>query len=80
MNAQITNLVLPKSVTLISSQAFSGSINRVFYEGTEEEWNEIDIKAYNYALDNTKYFYSEAEPTTDGNYWHYVNGEIVIWE
>lgn len=26
------------------------------------------------------YWYSEEEPTTDGNYWHYVDGEIVVWE
>ena len=65
---------------MINSQAFNNGINKIFYEGTEEEWNEIDIKAYNYAFDNTKYFYSETEPTTSGNYWHYVNDEIVIWE
>jgi hypothetical protein len=25
------------------------------------------------------YHYSESQPTTDGNYWHYVNGTPTIW-
>lgn len=27
----------------------------------------------------TKYFYSESEPTEEGNFWHYVDGEPTIW-
>ena len=25
------------------------------------------------------YYYSEIEPITLGNYWHYVDGEPVVW-
>ena len=26
------------------------------------------------------YYYSESEPTTVGNYWHYVDGQAVAWQ
>lgn len=31
-------------------------------------------------LDKTVYYYSETEPTTNGNFWHYVDGEVTIWQ
>ena len=54
----------------------------MYYNGTEEEWNNIDIEDYNFDLtDADIYFYSESEPSdTAGNYWHYdENGVPVIW-
>lgn len=27
----------------------------------------------------TRYYYSESQPVESGKYWHYVDGEIVIW-
>jgi len=55
----------------------------VYYEGTEEEWARVNINNEynaNKALNNaTKYFYSENEPTTEGNYWHYVDGVVTKW-
>ena len=32
-----------------------------------------------WAANLTVYFYSETEPTEEGNYWHYVNGVPVAW-
>lgn len=30
--------------------------------------------------DTTRYYYSEAQSTADGNYWHYdENGDIAVW-
>ena len=28
----------------------------------------------------TVYYYSELQPLSKGNYWHYVNGDIAIWD
>jgi hypothetical protein len=27
----------------------------------------------------TRYYYSETEPTEEGNFWHWVDGEVVVW-
>ena len=31
-------------------------------------------------IDYDVYLYSEAAPSNEGNYWHYVDGNITIWE
>ena len=79
----LTSITIPDSVTSIGSSAFSGcaSLDTVYYAGTEAEWSKISIDSYNSNLTSaTRYYYSETEPTTDGNYWHYdENGEVVVW-
>jgi hypothetical protein len=44
------------------------------------DWLKISIKNLNEPLINaTCYYYSENEPTTTGNYWHYdENGNVVV--
>ena len=79
---QMKEIVLPKTITAIEENAFSScnSLENVYFEGTLEEWNSINIARGNSCLlDSTIYIYSESNPTESGNYWHYVNGEIVIW-
>jgi hypothetical protein len=59
-------------------------IEKVFFMGTKDTWDnwpegEKGIK--NGQLFNaTIYFYSQEEPTDDGNYWIMVNGEVIIWD
>ena len=63
------------------------SLKTVYYAGTADDWAKIDIGDYNYGLFSaTRYYYSETKPALnsdgtayDGNYWHYDNGEVVIW-
>jgi hypothetical protein len=77
-----TSITIPSSVTSIGNWAFEDcySLNAVYYTGTESEWNAINVGANNDKLTNaTRYYYSETAPTTEGNYWHYVDGEIVVW-
>ncbi|MBQ7768148.1 MAG: leucine-rich repeat protein [Oscillospiraceae bacterium] len=82
---QITDLVIGKDITSFGSEnfeAYSSSLKRVYYEGTQQEWNNVEIKTLrNQKLINAeKYFYSETEPTTEGNFWHYnANGVVTIW-
>ena len=78
----LTSITIPDSVTRIGYYAIFGctSLNTVYYKGTAIEWNAISISGYNDSLlSATRYYYSETAPTEEGNFWHYVDGEIVVW-
>ena len=82
---RVESLYIPASVTEFNGgfQFFNSSFKKIYYGGTQEAWNNInkDEENSNKALkDMTIYFYSEDTPSTDGNYWHYVDGIITIWE
>lgn len=49
----------------------------VYYLGTEEDWSLVENNA---SLPNRViYYYSEMEPISSGNYWHYVDGIATKW-
>ena len=80
--SSLTSMVIPDGLTSIGDKAFYGcsSLTIVYYQGAENEWAEIEIGSDNYRLtDATCYYYSENEPTTLGNYWHYVDGVLTEW-
>jgi hypothetical protein len=59
------------------------NLTSVYYMGTAEDWDKISIDSGNSCLTSaTKYYYSETEPTANGNYWHYATDGItpVIWK
>ena len=80
---ELTSIKIPVSITSIGFRAFDGctGLTTVYYEGTETEWDEISIDINgNNALSMEKvYFYSETQPTEEGNYWHYINGVPIVW-
>ena len=86
----IESISISDSVTSIGKNAFyyCNSLSTVYYGGKAEEWADISIDSTgNDKLTSaTVYYYSETEPALnedetayDGNYWHFVEGEIVIW-
>ncbi|MDD3231822.1 MAG: leucine-rich repeat domain-containing protein [Clostridia bacterium] len=83
----LTNIIIPKSVTIIGSSAFDNCSNltNIYYLGSTEDWQSITIDANNSNLISaTKYYYIENEedvPDDGGNYWHYDEDGItpIIW-
>ena len=57
------------------------SIKEVYYTGEELEWSSLNIsESSNSILNATVYYYSETKPTSAGEYWHYVDDVVTIWE
>jgi hypothetical protein len=81
--SSLTSVTIPDSVTSIGNSAFYDckSLTSVYYCGTEEEWNSIKIDSTNnsYLTGATRYYYSESQPTEEGNYWHYVDDVPTVW-
>lgn len=78
----LTSIVLPKKVSFIGYNAFgnTNSLEKIYYNGKISDFEQIEFEN-NYDLDdNLIYYYSTTEPTSAGNYWHYVNDVPTIWE
>ncbi len=78
----LKTIVIPKSVKSIGKGAFSGTTPQdIFYDGTQSDWNAVEIGASNTSLSSaTVYFFSETQPTTEGNYWYYdADGNPTKW-
>ena len=77
--SSLISIEIPKSVS-IEEYAFKdcSSLKKIYYRDSQSEWDSLNIKCN--IPDATVYFYSEAKPTNDGNYWHYVEGVVVEWE
>ena len=72
-------MTIGNSVTSIGSYAFynCSSLTNVYYAGTESEWTEIDTGDL---TTSTIYYYSETQPTDDGNYWYYDgDSNVAVW-
>ena len=55
------------------------ALQNLYYFGTEAEWSKVFYFGDEY-IDGAKlYFYSNEKPMEEGNFWHYVNGEVVEW-
>lgn len=86
----ITKLIIPDSVEEIYVSSYSGcqNLSGIYYEGTEQEWNNICNKMSSSEDDSAnKYFYSESRPTLadyinglDRTLWHYDdNDKPELW-
>ena len=75
--SRLISVVIPDSVTSIGSSVFSGCDSLTIYcEATSQPsgWN----SSWNYT-NRPVYWYSETHPTTEGNFWHYVDGVATVW-
>ena len=76
--SNLTSIVIPNSVTSIGHGAFYECDRLTIYceatsqpSGWDSNWNYSNRPVY---------WYSEEEPTQAGNYWHYVDGVVTVWE
>ena len=80
----LSRVVIGDSITSIGDNAFYNCnlLTSVYYLGAESDWDNIDISTLgnNKLAEATRYYYTEIQPTEEGNYWHYVNGESTVWE
>lgn len=85
-DSNISAILINKGTRKISKKAFVGCahIDKIFYQGTEQQWRKVSVNKNNEELLNAKvYFYSHNYPFRrfrTGNFWYYdKNGNIVIW-
>ena len=82
------SIVLPETIEVIHKQAFYRCHEsypyhlNIFYKGSEIKWQRFIEKNGDDFLYGkiSVYFYSESKPVENRVYWHWVNGEPVIWE
>ena len=81
---KLQSLTMPQSVAYVSRYAFAHCENLTIYceasvkpDGWDDNWNDQKCVVY---------WYSQNQPATngdgtgfDGNWWHYVDGEITKW-
>ena len=80
----LSDIVIPVSVRQIDASAFpyGMGLENVYYEGTHEEWDAIDIGWGNESITKEikRYAYSAEEPTDSRyRYWRYVDGVPTPW-
>ena len=79
---KLTNIIMPKSIISIKASAFySSALKNIYYKGTPAQWDNILIENNENSnlISAIRYYYSEIQPTDDGNYWRYVDGVPTIW-
>ena len=79
------SVILPSTLKTIEDSAFldCSNLSVIFFKGTEEQFDAIEINANNDELISAKkvYFYSETEPTEKGNFWHYDKSNMpILWQ
>lgn len=83
-NMHLTTLVVGKNLTTVGDKVFvkkdgGTSYEMIYFEGTQAEWNTITFGTGNDIHSVARAYYSEEEPTEDGRFWHYVDGEPTLW-
>ena len=78
----LTSITIPNRVTSIGYGTFRHctKLTTIYYSGTSKDWSTTTVGSHNDSLHNaTVYYYTETQPTTEGNYWHYVDGAPTAW-
>ena len=86
-SAKLTRITIPVSVTKIGNSAFSGTdLTDVYYEGSQIQWNKIEVSYWNYALQGAVIHFGTIDDTgiracgdlmdtnSDSVHWSYTPG------
>lgn len=67
----LTKVTIPQSLTTVSTAAFEGcsSLQEVYYDGTQEQWDAIQIQTFNEPLLNAKLILKGAHICTENGEW-----------
>lgn len=78
-NRNFKFIEIPATVTQIGTSS-NYTLEEIYFGGTESD--SLNVSGLSkLALSGTAiYYYSETEPETEGNFWHYENGEITKWQ
>ena len=95
LGSYLKYLVIPTGIRKIvyDQLRHSRELRAFYYRGTQAQWSQviIDREERSDVLFNplptmeeweenlTVYFYSESEPTEEGNFWRYVDGVPTVW-
>ena len=77
----LEGVVIPFSMNEVAVDAFDGCDNftTVYYRGDVEQWNQT-LAGNSLFYDLEVYFYSEAAPEEEGNFWYYDgDGNVAVW-
>ena len=89
LSSNLFKIVLHNNITDIGKDAlYTKYVNYgllescpIYYFGTAEEWSAVHIDDQKADLITAHcYFYSENQPTEQGNYWRYVDNVPTAWE
>ena len=78
----VTSIIISETVTEFGFMPFLNcdNLSKIYYEGSESDWNEIIFDFEEDKADERVYIYSETEPTESGKYWHYAeDGVPIVW-
>jgi len=81
--SSLLEVIIPSSVTSINNEAFWNcrALSSIYYSGSSAQFADVYVGDDNtYFYEATLYYYSETEPDSEGNFWHYdENGNITVW-
>ena len=54
------------------------NLKSIYFGGNGDEWASVTWKQKD-DYSSVVLFYSETQPTSDGRFWHYVDGKPTAW-
>ena len=85
-SGRVTDVVISDKITYIGDNSFTNCAVKsvVVPESVTDAGKDVfpeSAKVYAYAqITAAAYVYSETEPTAQGNFWHYVEGKVTVWD
>lgn len=77
----LESVVLSDRTACIGADSFlqCPNLKTIYYHGTQEQWEQVSLPEGEKIASDLLCYYSEVQPTEEGNYWHYVNAVPTEW-